>query len=81
MKTVRSIKDQVIEESGASEHFELCKMSYELAQFWEKLNRLGARNIRDIPPETVSDIDATVELDDTEANQLLSEFRSLLSKV
>ena len=34
-----------------------------------------------IPPETVPDIDATVELSETKVEEFLTEFRSLLAKV
>lgn len=48
-------------------------------EFWERLNRLGARNIETQPPETVPDIDATVELSDREWDDLTAEFRQIMA--
>ena len=45
--------------------------------FWNNLNRLGARNINEIPPETTPDIDATVELSAEEAQELRQEMSVL----
>ncbi len=45
-----------------------------LASFWEKLNRLGARNLDEIPPETVLNIDSTVVLTDEECAGLHAEM-------
>ncbi len=46
-------------------------------QFWEKLNRLGARNINTHPPEDYPDIDDTVILTEKEEAELMEEFNSL----
>jgi len=46
-------------------------------RLWEKLNRLGERNIDKIPPEEVPDIDATVNLTDQEWNKLALEMNNL----
>lgn len=47
--------------------------------FWDKLNRRGASNILTQPPETVFNIDATVELPDAEWNALTTEFRAIMA--
>jgi hypothetical protein len=79
----RELKNQVKREAGAINcgigGFYI--LSPELGAFYEKLNVIGARNIKIIRPETVPDIDATVELEDSEAETLITEFRALLAKV
>ena len=48
-----------------------------LVAFWEKLNHLGNRNMDTIPPETVPDVDATVELTREECTSLRTEMKDL----
>ena len=48
-----------------------------LIAFWGKLNHLGNRNMDTIPPETVPNVDATVELSDQECADLRSEIAEL----
>src|SRR3989344_4479169 len=48
-----------------------------LLSFWEKLNHLGARNMNEIPPETVPHIDVTVVLTEGECASLRAEMTSL----
>jgi hypothetical protein len=45
-----------------------------LSEFWNKLNKLGARNIDSMPPEKFPDIDATVELSPEEWEGLMKEM-------
>lgn len=56
---------------------EECLILIKLVSFWEKLNRLGARNMDTILPETVPDIDATVVLTDEECARLHAEMTYL----
>jgi len=46
--------------------------------FWEKLNRLGGRRVKQLPPEKVPDIDATVGLNEAEWSELEHELDALL---
>ena len=84
---VREFKNQVKKEVSARVGVRYCGiggfyiLSPELGAFYEKLNVIGARNIKILRPETVPDIDATVELEGSEAEQLIAEFRALLAKV
>ena len=48
-----------------------------LVDFWVKLNKLGSRNMDTIPPETVPNMDATVELADQECADLRAEIAKL----
>jgi len=75
---VRELYNQLADEAGSTHFFEL---SAELGAFSKKLNEIGGRNMETIPPETVPDIDATVELDEAEAGALIAEFRTLLAEV
>jgi len=72
MRTVRDIKNYFEAKFGRGGNW-----SDEQRALWEKLNKLGARNIREIPPETVPDIDATVELSDKEIHELKIEIDRL----
>ena len=77
MRTVRDFKNFVLKETGDEVHFSFMERSEEHRIFWEKLNRLGARNIKTLSPEKASGIDATVELSDAEWAELEAEFRQL----
>ena len=72
--TVRDIKDKFYTKFGKGENL---SWSEEQRSFFDKLNKLGGRNIDKMPPETVPDIDATVELSDEEVNELEKEMNSL----
>lgn len=76
-RTVRDFKDFFLRETGVESCGQLPHVSMAHAYFWQKLNRLGGRNLDRIPAETVPDIDATVELDEREWDGLLQEFRAL----
>jgi len=81
---VRELKNRVADEAGIpylsiGNYF--YKLSPELGAFAERLNSIGGRNIKAIPPETIPDIDETVELEGAEAEALIAEFRALLVKV
>lgn len=77
MPTARDFKRWVIETSGAPSIADFCWRSIQHRQFWTKLNRIGSRNMRAQPPETVPDVDATVELSPPEWKELEAEFRRL----
>lgn len=82
MKNMRDFKEFVLEElrkSGLSRE-EFIDLSDNNLLFWAKLNEIGGRNIEKQPPETVPDIDATVELSETEWAELETEFRRLKLK-
>jgi len=80
---VRELKHQIRREASdidcGSNGFYI--LSHDLGAFYEKLNAIGARNIKTIRPETVPNIDETVELEDSEAEALIAEFRALLAKI
>ena len=81
---VRELKHQVTYEAGTPRYQgaeAFYELSDELGDFYMKLNEIGGRNLKTIPPDTVSDIDATVELENAEAEALIAEFRALLAKV
>lgn len=77
MPTVRDFKDFVNSNSLARGCGCFCSVSLRHSEFWGKLNLLGARNMAKIPPETVPDIDATVELSAQEWQDLLVEYNAL----
>jgi len=81
--TVRDIRDEFLSlfphfhdvGDGTEKEFFVWR---KLASFWEELNHLGARNMDVIPPETVPDVDSTVELTDEECVDLrakMAEFK------
>lgn len=80
--TVRDIRDKFLflfpnfQDAGGATEKELLVWE-KLAVFWEKLNRLGSRNMDTIPPETVPDVDATVELTSEERDSLHAEMADL----
>ncbi len=76
MRTVRDFKDVMEERFGGRRQF-WNNRPEAAREFCEKLNRLGARNINTIPPETVPDIDATVTLSDEEWRTLEAELDSI----
>lgn len=80
---VRELKKQIYTEAGSPNNFggDFYKMSPELGTFSERLNKIGARNIHIFPPETVPDIDSTVELENDETESLIAEFRELFAKI
>lgn len=77
MRTVRDFKNQVLRECGVPYGTVFSARSDAHAAFWRKLNKLGARNRTSQPPESVPDIDATVELTAAEWTELEIEFRQL----
>jgi len=77
-RTVSDFKEHLLEVAGAKEYFNFVNRSKEHMKFWHKLNKLGARNIKTIPPEIVPDIDATVSLSEKEWDELESELQELL---
>ena len=74
MGTMRDFKNFVLPEKDCSE---FCWRSERHLAFWDKLNLIGARNMKTQPPESVLDIDATVELSEQEWKQLEAEFLQL----
>jgi len=78
MKTVRDFKVFVEREAGGVFPSINRHVDVQVA-FWEKLNRLGARNLDVCPPEKYPDIDATVELSDSEWHNLTVEFRAIMA--
>ena len=77
--TVRQFKDLVQQRSGGGlEYWKFTDRSEQHRQFWAKLNQLGGRRIRELPPERVPDIDATVMLNDQEWSELEQELNTLL---
>ncbi len=79
MKTVRDFRRFICQQAG----FEFGggdfpQYSEAHREFWKKLNKIGARNIRSHSPELVPDIDATVHLSNDEWAELESEFHQLL---
>ena len=77
MRTVRDFKNFLCREAKIRFDGEFNQCSEAHRTFWNKLNQLGARNMKSQPPETVPDIDATVQLSDQEWTQLEIEFRQL----
>ncbi len=77
--TVRDFKNDLLQRAGVN-LIQFCGSSPKRAAFWEKLNDLGARNIKERPPETVPDIDATVALSDDEWFSLDCELQRLLQE-
>jgi len=77
MRTVRDFKRFVLAELDAVDNSQFTHRSRAHLEFWNKLNRIGARNIKTQRPEQVPDIDATVELTDDEWAQLETELNSL----
>lgn len=81
MSSIRTIKDQVLQESGATDHFEFIKMSDALHAFWERLNRIGFSSVAGKNPydeDFPDDVDAATEISKEEAERLLLEFRTIL---
>ena len=76
MATVRDFKNLVAQKTGNQSAFVIRSEAH--FTFWTKLNDIGARNMGTKPPETVPDIDATVELSESEWAELEAEFQSLL---
>jgi hypothetical protein len=75
VRTVRDFKDFILKRCGSITKFAGKSAAHQ--EFWQKLNDMGAKNIRTLPPEKVPDIDATVQLGDKEWDQLMAEFRQL----
>lgn len=75
--TVRELKD--LFEKRFPDFFRHCSSEkyLKLLDFWERLNRLGARNIKKIPPEQCQDIDSTVILTPEEWGELTQELFQL----
>ena len=81
MRTVRSIQHQVLAESGGLKPYEFCRVSTELRNFWCKLIGIGNRSMEGQSLASLpADLDEATEVSDSIAEQLVSEFRSLLSK-
>lgn len=80
MGTVSDFKKFVCDVAGLGDPYEMTQWSNAHLLFYNKLNKLGARNIKTHPPEEYPDIDATVELSQSEWLDLLMEFRELLKQ-
>jgi len=78
MRTVSDFKNFIKERLGLEESVEFAWRSDKHRKFFEKLNRLGGKNVRLLLTQKVPDIDATVTLTDEEWEQLEAEFRQLL---
>ena len=77
-RTMRDFKNFIEKESSAFKYRNGDHgYSERHATFWEKLNKIGTRNISIQPPDTVADIDATVILSNEEWTRLKSEFLQL----
>ena len=74
MATVRDLKERVKKLANANGVGQFTRLSEKHYNFWQKLNRLGARNLDTRPPEKHPDIDATVGLTAREYSGLLKEF-------
>ena len=77
MRTVRDFKRFVLQVTNVEHCALFTRRSDAHHVFWEKLNRIGARNMETQPPETVPDIDATVVLSDEEWQELMQELRTV----
>ena len=77
MRTVRGFKRFVLQVTSVEHCALFTRRSDAHHVFWEKLNRIGARNMETQPPETVPDIDATVVLSDEEWTALAEELYAL----
>lgn len=73
--TVRDFKNYMVRTWGPAGEF--TNRSEAHRAFWEKLNHLGAQNMKSSPPEEVPDIDATVILTNEEWWQLERELDPL----
>ncbi len=74
-RTVLDFRNLISKKYGSTEQF-LQKSEAHLA-FWRKLNNIGWRNAEAEPPETVPNVDATVELATREWEQLEAELQQL----
>lgn len=74
--TVRDMKKKFEQSFGSAEN-----LSSEQLALWQKLNRLGSRNIGEITPDNTSDIDASVVLSNSEIAELNDEINQLLSNI
>ena len=74
--TVRDFKNMIERENGG-QTWDFRNETEAHRTFWQKLNRIGARNIKEIPPEKCDDIDATVHLSEWEWEVLEEEYRNL----
>lgn len=81
MTNMREFKNEVREATKAKgiEYFE--NVSDATREFLSKLDEIGARNMDKQPPETVPDIDATVELEPEELKALRAELKDLLATI
>jgi hypothetical protein len=80
--TVREFKDEFFTRFRALRNIHTMaqqrEMFLRLKAFHEKLNDLGARRMKELPPEAVPDIDSTVELAEDEVAALRKEMEELL---
>lgn len=77
--TVRDFKNYTLRLAGCRAHFAFCAKSAEHLAFWEKLNRIGVRNINVQPAQFCPDIDATVQLTDKEWEALKIELQGIIA--
>lgn len=79
-RTVRDFKNLFFQRTGYNpyESWDFPTRSDKHAGFYRKLNDLGARRMHELPPEQVSDIDATITLSVEEWSQLAGELDELL---
>jgi hypothetical protein len=77
--TVKDLKKEVLIKAGVKTPDQFWRLSAQHAKFWQKLNKLGLKNLKTLQDRmnVPADVDATVELDDQEYNRLLSEFERI----
>lgn len=74
--TLKEFREYILRVSEMS-YGEFRQCSEKHADFCDKLNSIGARNMKTHPPEEYPDIDATVVLTPAEEESLRAEFYSL----
>lgn len=77
--TVRDFKNYALRLAGCRAYFSFCKKSEKHLAFWEKLNRLGARELKTQPAQSCPDIDATVKITDKEWEALKIELQGIIT--
>jgi len=77
--TVKDLKKEAMIKAEVNTPDQFLCLSAQHTKFWQKLNKLGLRNLKTLQDRmnVPADIDATVELDDQEYNRLLSEFERI----
>ena len=80
MATVEDFRKYLLQQARVDDHVDFCQRSPKCMAFWRKLNKIGARNIAEQPPELVPNIDATVILASEEWLDLEGELQGLLAE-